>query len=291
MPSTDKPFHGFEDGVAGLRIHSDGRFVQDQQRGPVQQSDADVQPAFHAAGVLFGQVAGTVAQPDQFQHLVGAPREVLARESLQPAEELQVLPGRQVRVDGQFLRDQADDPLGLRLGRGHVATRHSDGALVGRDQAGDHGDDGGLSRAVGSQQAIGLPGTDVEGNTVDGGQVPVAPDEPADVQHVLGCYLSNFHSTPSRLAQSPCAVVSRLAFRAGCRRDRALGPRVAGQYGVRRRRHTVGARTTAMPTAAPMTVSKIRSRSRMPGGTGATSRVEVRASGSRRSGPGRTGGR
>ena len=65
------------------------------------------------------------------------------------------------------------------------------------------------------------------------------------------------------------------------RRRTVRGPagRVAGRHARRSRRQRVGASTTAMPTAAPMTVSMMRSRSRMAGEAGTTSRVEIRASG------------
>ena len=57
--------------------------------------------------------------------------------------------------------------------------------------------------------------------------------------------------------------------------------RAAAPAGIRRVSpvHTAGASTTAIPTAAPMTVSTMRSRSRMPGAAAETSSVELRASG------------
>ena len=39
--------HGVEDGIATLRVHADGRLVQDEQTRAMEESQADVQPALH----------------------------------------------------------------------------------------------------------------------------------------------------------------------------------------------------------------------------------------------------
>ena len=72
MPSAPRRLDALEDRVAALRVDADGRLVEDQQRRPVQQADADVQPALHAAGVLLGLVLGPVGQADDVEHLVDA---------------------------------------------------------------------------------------------------------------------------------------------------------------------------------------------------------------------------
>jgi hypothetical protein len=61
-----------EDRVARLGVDADGRLVEDQQLRVVQQADADVEPALHAAGELSGAVVGPVGQPDDLEHLVDA---------------------------------------------------------------------------------------------------------------------------------------------------------------------------------------------------------------------------
>src|SRR5688572_27689514 len=42
-------FEGIEDGVAALGVNADGRLIEDEQVGVVEQSCADVEPALHAA--------------------------------------------------------------------------------------------------------------------------------------------------------------------------------------------------------------------------------------------------
>ena len=57
-----------EDGVAALRVDADGGLVEHQQLRLMQQTDADVEAALHAAGVVIGAVVGAVGQPDQLEH-------------------------------------------------------------------------------------------------------------------------------------------------------------------------------------------------------------------------------
>src|SRR5450830_577194 len=86
----------------------------------------------------------TVGAADQVEHLVDATGEVLAVQLLEPAEEGEVLPARELGVDRQLLWHEPDVPLHGDPGGADRLAEDGDRALVGRDQARDHGDDRGL---------------------------------------------------------------------------------------------------------------------------------------------------
>ena len=118
MPAGAQAVDGFEDGIAALRIDAHGGLVEHQQLWLVQQADADVEAALHAARVVVGLVVSPVGQAGQLEDRIHALVERLAGHALQLAEEAQVLAGRKVGVDGQVLGHVADGRLGL--DRGHV---------------------------------------------------------------------------------------------------------------------------------------------------------------------------
>ena len=139
----------------------------------MEQPDADVEPALHPAGEAVDAVLRAVGQVGQGQDLVDTPVELATAQALQPAEELEVLARRQVRVDRQVLRDVADRRL--RLGRPDVdrAAGHEHLAAVAAEQPADHRDRRGLAGAVRAQQPVGLARCDREADAVDRGPLAV----------------------------------------------------------------------------------------------------------------------
>jgi hypothetical protein len=151
----------------------------------VQQSDPDDQPALHSARKLLGLFSGPVGQPNELQHFVRPGAEFLPAQPLEASEEPQVFPRRQVRIDREFLRDQADVSLWACTCWGHTFTHDGDRAGVGRDQAGHHRDNRGLACTVWSKQAVGFSRPDVKGYSVDDGSLAVAFDQASDRQDIL----------------------------------------------------------------------------------------------------------
>ena len=180
MPSCSSVGDAREDRVAALRVDAHGRLVEDQQRGLVEQADADVEAALHAAREArrCGRLARS-ARPITASTSSTRRSSSLPPEPLEAAEEAQVLAGGQVRVDGQVLGHVADGGLGV--GRADVdrLAGHDDLAAVAPEQAADHRDGGGLAGAVGPEQAVGLAGGDLEADAVDGGPLAVALAEVA----------------------------------------------------------------------------------------------------------------
>ena len=157
-----------QDGPPALRVDADRGLVQVEHARLVQQGHADVDAPLHAAGVLVHAVLLAVDQADELQHLVDALLELRAGKPVHAAPEQQVLAGGHVRVQGDVLRHDADDRLD-RLGVRHDRVPVHEGVAPGwAQQAGEHGDGGGLAGAVGAEQAEDLALVDVEAHLVDG---------------------------------------------------------------------------------------------------------------------------
>src|SRR5690606_19994599 len=84
-----------------------------------------------------------------------------------------------------FLRQVADSEACARVHRqgGDIAIVDLDGAVVGRDEADDHVERGGLARAVGAEQADDFALVEAEREVADDGAPAIALAQPAGTQH------------------------------------------------------------------------------------------------------------
>ena len=92
--------------------------------------------------------------------------EFLASQRVELTKESEVLPGGEIRVKGEILRDVTDG----RLGRERSSRLAVDGDLsvVGSEQSADDGDRGCLPCAIGPEQPVTLVVAHGEGDIVDG---------------------------------------------------------------------------------------------------------------------------
>ncbi len=156
-----------QDGVPALRVDTDGRLVEDQQAGPVEQAHADVEAALHPAGELLGPFLRPVREVDDREHLVDPTGELAAAQPVQPPEEREVLAGAEVRVDREVLGHVADRALERRSRgvQGLPGEQHLAG--VAAEDPADHRDRRRLPGAVRTEQAVGLARRDLEADAVD----------------------------------------------------------------------------------------------------------------------------
>src|SRR5262249_12983267 len=77
---------------------------------------AGVQAAFHAAGKGAGPIVGPFREPHGRENAVDAASQRLAVHAVEAAEEFQVLAGRQIGVNRQVLRADADNPTEVAVG-------------------------------------------------------------------------------------------------------------------------------------------------------------------------------
>ena len=103
-----------EDGVAALGVDADRRLVEDEEHRMVEQAGGDVEPALHAARVGVDAVVPAVDEIGELERLVDALPEQSPPEPVEPAEEGEVLPRREVRVEGDVLGHVADRVLAAR---------------------------------------------------------------------------------------------------------------------------------------------------------------------------------
>jgi hypothetical protein len=100
--------------VPGLRVQAGGWLVEDEDVRVVDQRPGDRETAFHPARQRVDLVIPAVRQLDEIQQLVGALADELLRQAEVPAVDQQVLPDRELEVQGVLLRHDAEPPADRR---------------------------------------------------------------------------------------------------------------------------------------------------------------------------------
>ncbi len=107
-------------------------------------------------------------------------------QAVERAEEGEIFAGGEFVVEGDVLGHEAEAAFhGVGLGA-HDSAFDAHFAAIGAEQAGNHGDGGGLAGAVGSEEADHFAGMRGEGDFVDGDEVAIAFVEPSDLEHGVG---------------------------------------------------------------------------------------------------------
>jgi hypothetical protein len=134
-PLGRQRLHRGQDRVPALGVDADGRLVEGQQDRLVHHPEADVQSAFHAARERVGAFVAAVRQADGLEDAVDPPLEPSAGEVVELADEPQVLACREVGIDRDLLRDEADPGLDIDRSRVERPAQHADAARVSLEQA------------------------------------------------------------------------------------------------------------------------------------------------------------
>ena len=154
MPCAAERLDAREDRVAALRVDADRRLVEHQQPRPVEQPDADVEPALHAAASTGRPVAGPLVEADDLEHLADAPLELARRPARTAARRsagsrARSGPGRSRAPGARSRWPPWPPPSPTSIGR----AGDRDLAAVALEQAADHRDRGGLAGAVRARAA------------------------------------------------------------------------------------------------------------------------------------------
>src|SRR4026209_1304044 len=83
----------------------------------------------------------------------------------------------------RLVRNEGQGGLGGHRVLGQVVAGNTDRPGTGNDDSGDASDRGGLARAGGAHQTQDLPGVNLEGEPLDGGEVPIQLLQSLDVDH------------------------------------------------------------------------------------------------------------
>jgi hypothetical protein len=153
----------------GLRVEPGGRLVEEQHVRSVDQTERDVEPALHTAGVGADRTVRGLGKIEPVEQLDHPLLEPAATQSVQPALQHEVVPAGGQRVGAGVLGDHSDPPPDpVRVAEHVVAVDHGP-AGVRPGQRGQDLDSGGLAGAVRAEQAEHLAGADLDGEAVERG--------------------------------------------------------------------------------------------------------------------------
>jgi hypothetical protein len=162
-----------EDRVAGLRVHTHRRLIQQDELRLVNQGRRQVQPPLHTARVGERAIAGAIFELDELQGRPHASREHRTGQAVQAPEELEVLAAGQLVVHGQALGRNADSAANGGICRAAaVPYRHA--AFIGRQKSDRQVHCGALAGAVRTKQTEDLAGPYGQRKAVYRCQVAVA---------------------------------------------------------------------------------------------------------------------
>ncbi len=156
---------------AALRVEAGGRLVQEQHGGAVEDRARDHQPLGHPAGEREHRRLGPLGQLELLEQLVGGARDSRRGDAEQAAVEVEVLPHRQLAVQGVRLRDCPEQLLGQRRVGDNVDRAHVRRARGGHHPRGEHPRGRRLAGAVRPEQAEDLPAVHAQVEPVHGGEV------------------------------------------------------------------------------------------------------------------------
>ena len=168
------------DDLLGVQTHR--RLVEDDDLGRADECAGDA----HALTVALGQVLDdALADVPDAHHLADLTDVGLAGKlaALQLVVEAQVLVHRHVQVEGGLLGEVADLLFGVQGIPQHVDARHADPPRRGGEVAREDVHGGGLTRAVGAQEADDLALADGEADVVHGAVGAVVFDQMLDLNH------------------------------------------------------------------------------------------------------------
>lgn len=164
---------GEEDGRAGRRqvgdrtaqvaggdgVDADGRLVEEEDVGAVEQTAGDVEALPHAARIALDPLLLPARQAHQVEEFGDAPLLLAGADPVQLGEVPEVVERGEPVVQAAVAAEDVPDATAYGDGvAGHVVAEHPGGAGRRQEQGVEHLDGGRLAGAVGPQEAEQLPG-------------------------------------------------------------------------------------------------------------------------------------
>src|SRR5262249_30490320 len=149
------------------------RLIQEQQSRLMDQCRPQVQPALHASRKRIDAVVGAVLQSDRGQDFINTRAELSTAEAVELAEKTQVLAGRELAVERQFLRHNANFLAQVASGRKQLPAQQARFPRARLQEAGKDGEQRRLARSIGAEQAEHLASCNLETNSVEGNRAAV----------------------------------------------------------------------------------------------------------------------
>jgi hypothetical protein len=174
------------EGAAALDVEACRGLVQEQDAGPVDEREREVEAPLHAAGVRADAAVGGGGEADSLEQLLGAGAALRAGESVQRGLEAQVLAAGEQRVERRLLQRGADHAADLRSLAGDVVAADARAAARRRQQRGEHVHRRRLARAVRPEEAVDLARLDPQVDPVDRARPLLElANEPLDLDAVV----------------------------------------------------------------------------------------------------------
>ncbi len=159
-------------GLAGSRVYPGRRLIQKQDLGVVEDGTSEGQALSPACGEVCYHGIFLPGKSAHLHHLTEALVYFPLRNAIDPRIEGEILPYRQIRIEGEALGHVADfipDPLRL---RSHISTPYQGPTGSRRKDAAEHPDGGRLACPIGAQEAKDLPGRDDKGDRIHRDKIP-----------------------------------------------------------------------------------------------------------------------
>ena len=155
------------EGAAALRVEAGRRLVEEEDRGPVDERERQVEAALHPAGVGADAAVGGEREADALEQLVPAPAPLVRTQAVERGLEAQVVARGEERVERRLLQRGADRAPHLRALARDVEAADRGRARGRRQQRRQHVDGRRLARAVRAEEAVDLAGRHVQVDLVD----------------------------------------------------------------------------------------------------------------------------
>jgi hypothetical protein len=151
-----------------LDVEAGGRLVEEQNPGPVQEREREIEAALHPARVADDLAIGRLAQADALDQLVAATPALALRDPVQGSLEAHVLARGQLRVERRLLEGGADRVADPGAVGDDVVARDPCASGAGGEESGEDVDGRRLAGAVRAEEAVDRAGRDLEVDSGDG---------------------------------------------------------------------------------------------------------------------------
>ncbi len=185
-----------ENGITGLRIHSDRRLVEQHQIRIVHDSGGEVEPALHASGIGPDPVATPVGKSHEFERTLCPLTQPAGSQAVHPTQKAKILFSGEFLVKGQSLRRDSD-PRADRRFEGMSQPLDHDAAAVGLEKADGKMHGRTLSRAVRTKQSEDLTAMNLQGESFDGDYGAVTLPDVVERKHDVALYHRDAKSSPA----------------------------------------------------------------------------------------------
>ena len=134
-----------------LGVDTRRRLVEEEELRIGQRTGAEREPLLPAARELARDLLLAPLEPEPADHRLGGARRT--RQAVDARDEFKILAHGKILVEAEVLRHVANARLDLRRFSADVVTEAGAAAFVGREQAAQHADGGGLARPIRPEEA------------------------------------------------------------------------------------------------------------------------------------------